>query len=202
MPMSAKMTLRAFALLALLFSSVYATTNFVLINEGILPKKTVQKINAMGSEIYRKTGVHIYLVAVRKMPEKKIKDFEKELMKKLQSPYILLTFSLEDKKVDIVNSPQLQGKFDKEKILSPLPWSGAIIPLLTSHSKNKIAAVEAALLNGYAEIADEIASSYGIEFKESIGNVNKNIYTIMRALFYGIIALIALNFIYRRYIKK
>ena len=192
---------RAFALFFLALS-LYASQNFVLKNENILPPKTVQKINEIGNELAQKTGVKVYLAAVKKMPTKKIVDFEKQIAKNLQPPFVLLTIAVEDKKVDIYHSSDTAGLFDKEEILSPLPWKGSIIPLLTSHSKDPHAAVEAALLNGYAEIAEQIADAKGVTLKSAIGNTNRNIYYWLRILFYSIIALIFINVIYRRVIKK
>ncbi|WP_201334619.1 MULTISPECIES: TPM domain-containing protein [unclassified Nitratiruptor] len=194
--------LRAFALLLLLNLAAFASRNFVLVNEDILPQKTVKKINEIGNEVFEKSGIKIYLAAVKEMHEKKIKDFEKTLASKLKDPFILLTLSLKDHKVDIINSPSLSNKFNKEEILSPLPWKGTIIPILTSHMKNPDAAVEAALLNGYAEIADQIAKSYGVKLKSSIGNTNREIYYWLRVVFYSILALIFFNFIYRRFIRR
>ncbi len=191
----------AFALL-LLATLLFAAQNFILKNDGILPQKTIQKINEIGNELYQKTGVALYLVAIEKMPTKRIREYEEHIAKNLKPPYILLTFALKDHKVDIVNSADVASRFDKEQVLSPFPWSGTIIPLLESHSKNPKAAVEAALLNGYADIAEQVASSFGVKLKSGIGNTNKNIYFGLRLLFYGILALIFINFIYRRYIKK
>ena len=192
---------RAFALF--LFSlSLFASQNFVLKNDSILPKKTVEKINQIGNELYAKTRIGLYLVAIKRMPTKRIKDYEAQIAKTLKPPFVLLTFSLEDHKVDIHNSPDTTNLFDKEQVLSPFPWSGTIIPLLESHSKNPKAAVEAALLNGYADIAEQIAASKGIKLKSALGSTNKNIYLLLRIVFYGIIALIFINFIYRRYIKR
>jgi hypothetical protein len=191
----------AFALL-LLFTPLIAAKNFILVNDDILPTKTVNKINEIGNELFEKTGVSLYLVATKKMPTKTIREYEMMVAKELKPPFILLAFALQDHKVDIYNSPDVASKFDKEQVLSPFPWSGTIIPLLESHSKNPKAAVEAALLNGYADIAEQVATSYGVKLKSGIGSTNKNIYFGLRILFYGILALIFFNFLYRRYIKR
>ncbi len=192
--------LGAFALLTL---TLFASTNFVIKNENILPSKTVNKINEIAEELYKKTGVKLYLAAVKNMPVKKIKDYETMLAKELEPPFVILTFALKEHKVDIFSKPKdLEKRFDKEQILSPFPWSGTIIPLLESHSKNPQAAVEAALLNGYADIAEQIAKSYGVELKSGFGSTNKNIYILLKIFFYGTLALILMNFVYRRYIKK
>ncbi len=195
-------SMRALALVFVLAIFVFSSENFVLLNENILPKKTLDKINEIGNELLQKTGVHAYVAAVEQMHTKKIVDFEKNLSSNLPKPFVLLTLAVKNHKVDILNSPDISQKFNKEEILSPLPWKGTIIPLLTSHSKNPKAAIEAAILNGYAQIAEEIAQSYGKELKSGLGNTNRDIYLWLRILFYSILALIFLNFIYRRVIKK
>ena len=182
--------------------ALFASENFVIVNEEILPQKTVNKINEMGNELKEKIGVNLYLAAVKKSNKAKIKEYEKNLTKSLQKPYVLLTILLDSKKVDIVSSKEVENRFDKEQVLSPLPWKGTIIPLLTSHSKNQHAAIEAALLNGYADIADQLASSYHIKLASSIGSTNKNIYFYMKFLFYGTLLLIFLNFLYYKFIKN
>lgn len=191
---------RAFALLFLFSSLIFA--QIILKNDAILPQKTINKIEEIGKELRQKTGVSLYVAVVKKMDQKKIVDFEKSLVKDLKPPFILLALSVEDQKVDIYSSDDVKKRFDKEQILSPYPWEGSIIPILTAHFKNQKAAIEAAILNGYSEIAEQVAKSYGIKLKSAIGNTNRNIYYWLRILFYSIIALIFANFIYRRYIKR
>jgi len=190
------------ALLLSLLSFSAVEASFVIKNDDILPQKTVSKIDEMGEELKAKTGVGVYLAAVNDKNETSIKVFEEKLSAKLKKPYILLTILLGSKKVDIVNSSDMEGKFDKEQILSPLPWSGSILPLITSRSKDFKAAVEAALLNGYADIVDQIASSYNVSLDSSIGSQNKTTYNIIKFIFYGTIILIFFNFLYYRFFKK
>ena len=191
---------RAFALLFLFSSLIFA--QIILKNDAILPQKTINKIEEIGKELRQKTGVSLYVAVVKKMDQKKIIDFEKRLAKDLKPPFILLALSVDDQKVDIYSSDDVKKRFNKEQILSPYPWEGSIIPILTAHFKNQKAAIEAAILNGYSEIAEQVAKSYGIKLKSAIGNTNRNIYYWLRILFYSIIALIFANFIYRRYIKR
>ncbi len=181
--------------------SLSLNASLIIKNDGILPQKTVDKIEQMGSELKEKTGVNVYLAAVKNSNNKKIGDYEKEHSKALQKPFVLLTILLDSKKLDIVNSKELNNKFDKDQILSPMPWSGSILPLLTSHSKNPKAAVEAALLNGYADIVEQIADSYDVELKSSIGSQNKMVYDIIKFIFYGTVLLIFINFFYRKFKK-
>ncbi len=194
---------RAFALLILFPFIAIASQNFIIKNDdALLPKKTVDKINAIGNELYAKTGVGVYVALVQHMDTKRILPFEKRIAVSLHKPYILLTLAVHNKKVDIIASDDAKNLIRKEDILSPFPWKGSIIPLLTAHFKNARAAIEAAILNGYSEIAEEVAEAKGVKLKSALGNVNRDIYYWLRILFYSILALIFLNFIYRRYIKR
>ncbi len=202
--MSFKFLKRGFLASFIFILSLVASpvSNFIIKNEDVLPKKTVDKINEMGSELKEKTGINVYLAAIKNSHNAKIKEYEKNLTTSLQKPYILLTILLDSKKVDIVASDKAKGSFDREQVLSPWPWSGTIIPLLTSRSKDQKAAIEAALLNGYADIVDQVASSYSVELKSSIGSGNKNTYLFVKLLFYGTLFLIFANFLYHKFYKN
>jgi len=191
---------RVFTLL--LFPFFLFSSPLILQNEGILPQKTIQKIEEIGKELYQKTKINLYLVAVNKMPTSTIVEFEKNITSTLTPPYALLTIAIKDHKVDIVSSKDVAPLFDKEEILSPLPWKGSIIPLLTSRSKDQKAAIEAALLNGYAEIAEQIASSKGVVLESGLGNTNKTIYFWLRVVFYSIILLIFLKLFYKKVVRR
>ena len=175
--------------------------SFIIKNDNILPKKAVNKIEELGKELYKKTRVSVYLAAVKSLGGKNIKNYEMSLSKKLKKPFILLTISINDKKIDIINSSELDKRFDKEQVLSPFPWSGTILPLLTARSKNPKANIEAALLNGYADIVEQVANSYNIKLSSAIGSQNKIVYNIIKVIFYGILFLILIKYFYRR-IKK
>ncbi len=190
------------ALLLSSFFALYLNASFVIRNDDILPQKTIGKIDEMGNELKEKTGVGVYLAVVNDKNGTDIRTFEKKLSENLEKPYVLLTLLLGSKKVDIVNTKDLNDKFDKEQVLSPFPWSGSILPLITSKSKDFKAAVEAAMLNGYADIVDQIANSYGIKLNSSIGSQNKITYNVVKIIFYGTFLLILLNFLYHKFFKK
>lgn len=191
-----------FAPIILLFLSSNLFGSFVIGNKNVLPKKTTAKIDEMGKELKEKTGVSAYLVIIDDLNGTKIVEYEKDLSKKLSPPYVMLAISLKDKKIDIYSSNSLKDKFDKEQILSPWPWSGSILPLLVSKSKDERAKIEAALLNGYADIVEQIANSYNVKLKSGIGSQNRIVFDILKIIFYGIIALIILKMIYRRFKKS
>lgn len=181
--------------LFMLQSSLFASL-VVLENEKIIGKRAVDKINIIGAELQQKLGVNSYIVALQNLHKKPLVVYEKELANKLKKPYVLLSLSVDDQQVDIVCSDELKGKFDKDQILSPYPWSGTIIPLLTVKKGDD--KYSAALLNGYADIVEQIASSYGVELKSAIGSANKNVLGIIRLIFYFSIGLVIVVWLYWR----
>ncbi len=179
--------------IALLPVSVFAK-DFVVYDD-ILEEKTAQKIEEMGSELFAKSGVKVILIA-KKSGNENILDYEQNFAKNLTPPYVLLTLFQAEQKVDIYTSKGLEKEFDREALLSPLPWKGTIIPLLTS-KKNEIS-VGPALLNGYAELVEEIAAYHKIELESAIGSANRTTINIVRLLIYGFMVIVVILIIYKR----
>ncbi len=175
-----KMHKKIFLLVLFLFSVTLQAKKFVY-NDGVILNKTEVKIEEMANELYQKTGVSAYLLAKKKLNGNSIISYEKEFAKKLKPPFTILTITLNEQKVDIYNSQDLDDDFDKDTILSPLPWSGTIIPLLT---QKKNYSVSAAMLNGYADMVQQIADSKDIELKSGIGSTNRDMVMFLRLSIY------------------
>ncbi|MFW9620536.1 MAG: TPM domain-containing protein [Sulfurospirillum sp.] len=167
-----------------------------VIYDDILEEKTAQKIEEMGSELFAKSGVKVILIAKKSGEGENILTYEQNFAKDLTSPYALLTLFQAEKKVDIYASAGLEKEFDREALLSPLPWKGTIIPLLTS--KKKEVSVSPALLNGYAELVEEIAEYRKIELESAIGSANKTTINLVRLLIYGFMVIVVVLIIYKR----
>lgn len=182
-----------FCLISLLPVLVFAK-DFVVYDD-ILEEKTALKIEEMGQELFAKSGVKVILIA-KKNGNENILAFEQNFAKDLTPPYALLTLFQAEQKVDVYTSPGLEKEFDREALLSPLPWKGTIIPLLTS--KKKEVGVSPALLNGYAELVEEIAQYRKIELESAIGSANKTTINLVRVLLYSFMAIVIVLIIYRR----
>jgi len=167
-----------------------------VVYDDILEERTAQKIEEMGSELFAKSGVKVILIAKKSGEGENILAYEQNFVKNLTTPYVLLTLFQAEKKVDIYASEGLEKEFDREALLSPFPWSGTIIPLLTS-KKNDVS-VGPALLNGYAELVEEIAQYRKIELESAIGNANKTTINLVRLLIYGFMAIVVILIIYKR----
>ena len=100
-------------------------------------------------------------------------------------------------KVDIIlSNPNL---LDKDAVLSPMPNTGTILPLLASKRDD---IYNAALLNGFADIAERIALSKGVELQSAIGSSNKTTLTWIRYPLYGFLLFAIIVFVTKSLRKK
>ncbi len=198
-----------FSLLLFFTINLQASNNaqkFILNHDNLIDHRTTNKIFQMGSECLAKTKVHVFLYLSKgkeaftdsaiKKQIMDFKDFQKNLTKDLPKPYVLLSVVLNEKLLDVVSSSkQLSKIVGKNDILD-----GYIIPLLASHGKNTIKSkLSAGILNGYAQITDNIADSKDITLKSSIGSAGKITGTIWKIFMYILVIGGLVLYIYARF---
>lgn len=166
----------------------------ILLNDGILNQAIEQNITTTSKQIKELTGVDIALALSDKKSFEELRSYEHNLT----SPYILLVFSKASHRVDIFSSEDAANFFDKEKTLSPYPEKGTILPILANPKQKDI--YNAAILNGYADIADQVASYFNIQ--PFYGNSNRDTLNIMRILIYGFICIAILMLVQRKLKRK
>ena len=179
----------------LLFLSINSQANdFILSNDSLIDNRVVEKINEIGTESKSKLGVNIYVYAKQSLGLDKniktqdkikyIKDHESQILPSLVKPYVLLTMFVEDTHVNlIVSSEELKKTVEKDEVLNDY-----VVPLLASKDKNStFAKASAAILNGYAAIADIIAESKNIKLESSIGSSGKVAGTIWKVFMYSVV---------------
>lgn len=175
----------------LLSQSLALGANFVINNDEILSQKVSVKLNEIGSELYTKSGINL-VVGVYKDGE--LESLFKE--QNLSSPYAFLLLIKDKKKVEIFADANTSKLFNKEQILSVNPESGTIIPILVSKNGKDI--YNAAILNGYADIAEQIASSLNLQLESSVGNSNKTTLNFLRFFIYGLVAFFIIVVFYKK----
>lgn len=178
------------------FTTLNASSEFILEGSHLLNDKVREKVSTLAQELHEKTGIGVYLSLPATLNEKPLVVYEKERFSALHSPFAVLSLAMNEKKIDIFSAPELEEYFDKEAILSPYPWEGSILPILTSKKKNDN--LNAAVLNGFADLVEQIASNKGIVLDNAIGSTNRNMLNILRMIFYGSIILVVLVFLWRK----
>ena len=195
---------------ALLFTILLLTptasfSNFIYEGDHIINDKTITKMKEIGDELYKKTGVTIALVTKKHLSKDSFLEIKNRYLKELKAPYVLWIFSktyMDRKDFGInkmFNSPDLDGKFDKNSLFSP--FRGSFTKLIVI-KKSKSDPTSAAFLNGYADLTDMLAKSYGVTLKSSLGNESKNFMTVFRIIFYLIILYFVWLYIKTRFINK
>lgn len=204
------------ALILTLFFNTSLSAQYLYKDELIFNPAFNAEVEKLGLELHQKTGIALRLVMLKELPNgMNIVEYEKELMKDFNSPTILLTFSEMDSKVDILAHPaSLYEYFDKKQILSPVAsavqaftmalfysdslesfkeiassYGGTIIPLLAQKAKEGevLGKYSGSMFNGYADIAEQVAKSKGVELENAVGNANQNSILLVKVLFYGFI---------------
>jgi hypothetical protein len=170
-----------------------STTQYVISHDNLIDQRAIEKINEIGTELENKTGIKIYLFVKENygiddslsMKEKfeKIKNYENEIVQTLKAPYVLITMSLDQTHINLFTSDELKTIINKNEILNDY-----IIPLLASKDKNNLLSkVSAALLNGYAQIGDVMASHNNIKLESSIGSDGTTFSAFWKVFMYFII---------------
>jgi hypothetical protein len=189
--------------LLLFFITQASAKQFILDGDNYIIDERVQnKIAQIGLEVKTKLNTNIYVYIKNSYGIKKedpirekikiIKSHESNLIKNLQKPYALLTLSLEDMHVNLITSKNLKDVLNKDEILNDY-----VIPLLASKDKNQLSSkVSAAIINGYAQIAQEIANSKNVKLESNIGNQGKVTGTVWRVFMYTLIVGGLLLYIY------
>jgi len=180
--------------ITLLASTLNATQNpYILFDDGLMDPRAQDKIFEIGEETKSKLQVNLYihvyenngidLDATRELRKNMMKEKEKLMIEGLEKPYAVLAISIEQLYTNILMSEDLERIIDKDDILD-----GYVIPLLASKDKNTLyAKTSAAVLNGYAQMADSIAASQNITLDSSIGSAGKTTSSIWRVFMYTLV---------------
>lgn len=220
------------ALILLLCAINPLEADYLYKDEVIFNPQLTQDVEKMGKELYDKTGVALRLVVIKELDQNQtIVDYEKELIKSFNEPTILLTFSEMNQKVDILARPEsLYKYFDKRQVLSPTAsqfqalfmaiffsssfddfknnlsdYGGSIIPLLAEKAKGDdiVKKYSAALFNGYADIAEQVALSKDVKLDSAVGNTNRYAIEIVKIIFYLVVVYGIYMYLKRKiYMKK
>ena len=176
------------ALIAILSFSQTLEAKLIVIDEVVKIEAFNEQVETMGEELSLKTGINLYMSLIKELDDNQsIIDYQKKLIMTLPQPAILFSFVENNKQVQIyADDKSLYETFDKDQIMDPLAiwpfFNGRVIPVIAAKApaevkdKDKYAV---AMFNGYAEIAEQIAESKGVNLDTAIGDTNKNVYKIL-----------------------
>jgi len=168
---------------------------YILTHDGLIDIRAQDKIFEIGNESKSKLEVNLYIdikednginpKEERSIRQKLMKEKEQLLVQNLPKPYAVLTISIDQLYTNILVSDDLKDIIDRDDILD-----NYVIPLLASKDKNSLfAKTSAAVLNGYAQMADSIAESKNIKLESSIGSEGKTAGTIWKVFMYTIVVI-------------
>jgi hypothetical protein len=195
--------IRLLLLITLFISTVHANQNpYILTHDGLIDKRAQGKILEIGNETQKKLGVNLYIDikennGIDPKEERDIrlslmKEKELEIVQNLKPPYAVLVISIDQLYASILYSDDLKNVIDKDDILD-----NYVIPLLASKDKNMLfAKTSAAMLNGYAQMADSIAEANNIELTSSIGSEGKTAGTIWKVFMYSMVVIGLVSYIF------
>jgi hypothetical protein len=186
---------KSFILIAffILHTFAFANNPYILKHDGLIDQRAQDKIFQIGQEVKSKLNVNLYAYITENngiditLPREErivlMKQFEKDMVKDLPKPYAIVAISTDQLYTNILMSEDLKDILDKDDLLD-----GYVIPLLASKDKNTLfAKTSAAVLNGYAQMADSIAASQNIELLSSIGSGGKVASTIWKMVMYTLV---------------
>lgn len=177
-----------------LITTLYGTQNpYVLLHDGLIDQRAQDKIFQIGSEVQSKLNVKLYTFIKEnngmnldlpfEQRKKIMKDYEKMVTKDLKGSYAVLMLVLDQRHATIIMSEDMKKIIDKRDIID-----GYVTPVLASKDKNTLfTKTSAAILNGYAQMADSLAESKGLTLESSIGSGTKTFSTIWKMLMYTIV---------------
>ena len=193
-------------LLIYLALAVFANAkDFVFSDDKLILKKTEEKINLIGNELYKKTSFNLYIAIKNKSLNKQIKAHIKLQSKQIKNFYknnsVLISIALDTKKVELLTSKDMSSFIEKDVVLDDY-----IIPFLSGYDKNDlISKYSAGMLNGYSEVAESIAKKHNIVLENAIYSESKDFFDGFRIFVYSVFFGIIFFFLYikfKKYPKK
>ena len=220
-----------YALTLILLFQTHLFAEYLYKDEIIHNPKFSEEIEALGSELYKKTGITVRLLMLKELPnDENIVKYEKDVLKQFKEPTVLLVFTEMNKQVDILaNDKSLYKYFDKKGILSPVAskvqaflmgvmyaksWddfkdimthsNGSILPLLGGKAKKGeiTGKYAAAMFNGYLDIVQQISHSKNVKLENDFGDTNQTTLLIVKILFYGFVLYAIIMYIRRLIYKR
>ena len=180
-------------ILFLLFWGALCALNALVFDKAkLLNKDVLLKTEELSTELEARTGVKAFLITHNNDQKQKLKDIVAQYVDfETNKPYAVLILvpkkaGQKSGQVDIILSdPTL---CEKDEILSPVPNTGSILPLLVANKAEDI--YNAALLNGFADMCEKIAARKDTALVSELGSENRVAINLIRYFMYGSLGLV------------
>jgi len=176
-----------FALLALLLPLLLNATH--ILKNDLLNPEASKLIEEMGNELISKTGVNGYVVATNEnfIEKFNLVEYSKKYEANVSKPYVMLIFApnaiitakseTKGRVALIPSSEDLRELYDKSDVMDATIDVVAVQDKNTKEDKYNIGIVQ-----GFSELADQIADSKNVEMTTTLPNETKIIITVLRVV--------------------
>jgi hypothetical protein len=176
-----------FALLALLLPLLLNATH--ILKNDLLNPEASKLIEEMGNELVSKTGINGYVIATNENFVEKFNlvEYSKKYEANVSKPYVMLIFApnavitakaeTTGRVALITSSKELAKLYDKSDVMDATIDVVAVQDKNTKEDKYNIGIVQ-----GFSELADQIASSKNVEMTTTLPNETKIIITVLRVI--------------------
>jgi len=176
-----------FSLLALLLPLLLNAAH--ILKNDLLKPEASKLIEEMGDELLSKTGINGYVIATNEnFPEKfNLVEYSREYDSKISKPYVLLIFApnaLITKKSGqkgrvalIPSSKDIASLYDKGDVID------STVDVVAAKDKNsKEDKFNIGIVQGFSELADQIADAKNIELTTTIPNETRYIIRVLQVV--------------------
>ena len=176
-----------FALLALLLPLLLNATH--ILKNDLLNPEASKLIEEMANELVSKTGINGYIVATNENFSQgfNLVEYSKKYEANVSKPYVMLIFApnavitakaeTTGRVALITSSKTLVKLYDKSDVMDATIDVVAVQDKNTKEDKYNIGIVQ-----GFSELADQIASSKNVEMTTTLPNETKIIITVLRVV--------------------
>lgn len=165
-----------FSLLALLLPLLLNASHFI-INDLLTPKASAI-VEEIGDELSSKTGISLYVIATNEKFQKgaNLFTYSKQFDSNLSKPNIILIFAPNSLRVGLVpSSEELRDLYDDSSV------KDATIDVVASQDKNsKRDKYTIGIVQGYSELADQIAEAKGVKMTKTLPNETRTIIGVLK----------------------
>ena len=166
------------SLLALLLP-LLLNANYIIKNDLLVPNAS-KIIEDIGSELSSKTGINVYIVATNETFPKNLNlvEYSRRYEGNASKPYIIFFFIPKNKRVGLIpSSKEIRELYDAGSV------KDATIDVVASSDKNsKRDKYNIGIVQGYSELADQIADAKGVDMNNTIPNETRDIIGVLKYL--------------------